>query len=328
MRRLLAVVMTAMVLAGCSGQGSTSNDPYQIVNASVDASWNLVQVNIGASGTADGKTVSVDPSAIQFVVDTKGKRAAFHVSLPVADLGASASDLAGLGITGSTLDLDVVYDGQALYAKGPVVSSLLTLLLAQSGGTTGDLSGWVQLATKAELDTLATSLAGSLGQGVLPSLAIPSFAVPSGHTADSIKQALSDAGVTLTYVGSETKNGKSAYHLSVAIDAAKLKASKAFGAADASQLAEVEDALGQVTLSGDLWIATDTSHVVEVDLHVRPGPNASPSPSGPEQADVQIAVSEPTDDSALKAPATFTPVDLSSILGQALQMFGSGINNP
>lgn len=319
MRRLLAVVATVLMVAGCSGQAATTNDPYQIVDKSIDASWNLVQVNVGATGTGDGKTVSVDPSAIQLVLDTKGGRAAFHLSLPVADLGADASSLAELGVTGQTIDVDVLYDGQALYAKGQVVTTLLTLLLAQSGQNPGDLSGWVQLATKADL----AALAGQMAPG-----AVPSFAAPSAHTPDSIKQALTAAGITVTYVNTETRAGKNAYHLTASIDPAKLRSSHLFDSMPAGQLNDLASGLQEVSLTADAWIATDTNRLVEVDLHVAPGPGASPAASGLQQANLQVLLSEPSDASALQAPATFTPVPLSSMLGQILQLVGQGLQAP
>jgi hypothetical protein len=319
MRRLLAVLVTALVVAGCSGQTATPTDPYQVVDKSLDASWNLVQVNVGVTGTSDGKTVTIDPSAIQLVLDTKGGRAAFHVSLPVADLGADTTSLAELGVTGQTIDVDVLYDGQALYAKGQVVTTLLTLLLAQTGQTAGDLSGWIQLATKADLAALAGQVAPS---------ALPSFAAPSAHTPDSIKQALSDAGITLAYVSTETKNGKNAYHLTAAIDPSKFRSSHVFDSMTGTQLNELTGALQSVVLTGDVWIATDSNRVVEVDLHVAPAPGASPAPSGLQKADVQVVLSEPSDASALQAPTTFTPVSLSSMLGQILQLVGQGLQAP
>ena len=321
MRRILAILIAALALGACSG-GPSTVDPYQVVDKALDASWNLVQVNVGLSGVSDGSPVSVDPSAIQLTIDTKGGRGAVHLSVPTSALGSSAADLGGLGLTGSTIDVDVVYDGQALYAKGPLVTAGLTALLAQSGQSPGDLSGWVRLATKDDITALIGQL-GSLGAG-----AIPSMPIPSAHTADSIKQSLADSGVTLAYVATETKNGVNAYHLSASIDASKLAANPELARLGSLPIPMPSGGAGQVQVSGDLWVATDSSRVVEIDLHVLPGPGASPGASGADHGDLVIQVSEPANDSALQAPPNATPVSISSLLGPLLQLVGGFPTTP
>ena len=88
--------------------------------------------------------------------------------------------------------MDLLFDGQGLYAKSPIAATLLPMLMAQSGTPlTGDLSGWIKLGTKDEF----AALAGSLG-GALP---IPSPAADPANELASLdpawlKQKLDEAG--------------------------------------------------------------------------------------------------------------------------------------
>src|SRR3954454_19319598 len=153
MRRLLALLTAAVVVllvAGC-GNSATSSDPYQLVLQTRDAKQDQVQIDFGASLTSTGTTVTLDPGAIRIVIDTTAGKGSFHMSLPAAALKLSAADLAQVGITGSTIDADVLWDGQALYAKSPILGTVLQLFGAQGGVTipSGDLTGWLKLLTKA-----------------------------------------------------------------------------------------------------------------------------------------------------------------------------------
>ncbi len=190
MRKFVALVAAAAIglLAACSSQ-PTSTDPYQVVDQASHATYgDLVQVNLGVD-VAGAQPVHVDPSAIQLVVDTKSGKADVAVSLPIDALQLDAATRAQMGLTGSTLDLDIRYDGTALYTKSPLLQPLLTALVAGSGGTPGDYSGWVRLGTTAELAALAG--------GLVPQVSIPPLAsggpIPS-HDAASLKADLESAG--------------------------------------------------------------------------------------------------------------------------------------
>lgn len=317
MRRLTVLLVAAVVLVGCGG--TTVTDPYQIVDKSASATYDVVQVNVGltvaGSGpTGSASTVTIDPSALQLIIDRKGGKAGIKVHLPVADLGADARSLAQLGITTGTLDLEIVYDGDALYANGPVLTTLLTALMTQAGLTPGDMTGWLRLGTKAEFEALA----GQIGGGLLPS-AIPSMAAIPSHDAASIKKGLEDVGVTLTYVGAEKRAGVDAAHLSVAVDATKLTSSPAFANVPSSQAASLKSGLQQVNLAADVWINSSSYRLVEIDLHV----TARDGTAG--RIDVTILVSQPTDASGLSAPASYNTVPLSQLLGELLKTLGPGL---
>ncbi len=308
MRRLTALAIAAIVLVGCGGN-TPLTDPYQIVDKATNATYDVVQVNVGVAAT--GSTpLTIDPKSIQLTVDHKNGKAEFKVSLPVAQLGADAASLAQLGITGSTLDLDVIYDGQALYANGPVLTSLLTLLMSQSGTSPGNLSGWLRLGTAAEFAAMAGQLAPS---------AMPSIGPVASHDAASIKKGLDDVGITLTYVGAEKKSGIDTAHLSVAVDVSKLTSSPAFNDVPSSQSATVKAALQQVGLAGDVWIDSSSYRLVELDVHVTPKGGSS------DKVDLTILVTQPTDTSGLAAPSPYTTVPLSQLVTQLMKSFGQGL---
>lgn len=308
MRRLSALAAAAILFAACGG--STVTDPYQIVDKSAGASYDVVQVNVGMSATGTGNPITIDPQAIQLVVDGKTGKAEFKLQLPLAALGADAAALAPLGVTGSSLDLDVVYDGEGLYANGPILTTLLSALMVQAGLTPGDLSGWLRLGTKAEFEALAGQLAPS---------AMPSIAPVSSHDAASIKKALEDVGVKLTYVGAEKRNEKDASHLAVAIDFAKLQASPAFDSLSRTQIQQFETAMQQVNVSADLWVDSSSYRIVEVDLHVAPKDGSSG------KLDVTILIGTPKDTSGLTAPSTYTEVPMSQLVGELLKLVGQGM---
>jgi hypothetical protein len=310
MRRLSALAIAVIVLAACGG--TTVTDPYQVVDKSASATYDVVQVNVGVNAT--GSTpLAIDPSAIQLVVDHKNSKAEFKVSLPLAQLGADARSLAQLGITSGNLDLDVVYDGQALYANGDVVTTGLALLMTQAGLKPGDLTGWLRIGTKDDF----TALAGTLGQ-LAPS-AMPSMAPIGSHDPASIKRALDDLGITLTYVGAEKRANKDTAHLSVAVDTAKLASSPAFDKVPSSQAATIKAGLQQLAVAADVWVDSSSYRLVEVDLHLAPKDGSSG------KVDLTILVSQPTDTSGLAAPSPYKDIPLSQLLSQLLKGLGQGL---
>lgn len=308
MHRLTALAIAAIVLAGCGG--STLTDPYQIVDKSASATYDVVQVNVGLTAIGSGTPVTIDPKSIQLIADHKSGKAEFKIQLPVAQLGADAAALAQLGITSGSLDLDVVYDGQALYANGPVLTTLLTMLMTQAGMTPGTLSGWLRIGTKDEFQALAAQLAPS---------AMPSIGPVPSHDAASIKNALGSVGITLTYVGAEKRAGADTAHLAVAVDVTKLTSSPALNGVAASQIETFKTALQQLGISADAWIDSSSYRLVEVDLHVTPKEGSSG------KVDVTILVSQPTDTSGLAAPSPYTDVPLSQVVSQLLKTFGQGL---
>lgn len=314
---LALLFIFATVAAACGNSSSTTTDPYQVVSSSTKASWNPVQINVGVAVKDGATTVTVDPSALGLVIDSTAKTAAVHVSLPTGSLGLDAATLSQLGVTGSTLDLDVVYDGQALYGRSPLFASLVTLFFAQSGDLPkGDLTGWLRFGTKDDLAGLA-GLAG--GSGSLPSFAVPSFAAPSFGDAASVKSALESAGVSLTIAGTEKHDGADAYHLKAAIDATKLLQNKALDSLSRTQLDQVTTGLQAVTLSADLWVDKASNHLTEFDLHVAGTKDTK------QTADITVKLAKPDGTVLTTGPATFVDVPIKTIVGNLMTLLGQGL---
>jgi hypothetical protein len=306
----LLVAFTAVV-AACGG-GTTTTDPYQVLAGSMKATLDPVQVNVGFTAKDGTSTVTIDPSALAFVIDKAGGTGALHVSIPASALGSDASLLSQIGITGSTIDLDVVYDGQALYGRSPLFATLLTMVLQPSGDLpSGDLTGWLQLGTAADF----ASLAGTAAQ----SSDIPSFAIPSAGDGPALKTALEDAGITLKLAGTEQHNGTDAYHLTVAIDSTKLLANKMFDSVTRAQLDQVSTALQAATLTADVWVDKASNHVVEVDVHVVSTADSSQS------ADLTVKIGNPDGSVSSAAPSSFVTVPMKSIITNVMSLIGQGL---
>jgi hypothetical protein len=304
----LAVASLALLVAACGASAPAANaDPYQLATKTFDASWEQVKIQLGISGT-DGKTnISIPPEAIQFSFDTTAGKAAIHLAIPTSALGDSASSLAMLGVTGDTVGLDVVYDGQALYAKSQLAAGLLPMLLAQSGQEipSGDLSGWLKLGTAADF----AGLLGSLGAMPSP-VASPSFD-PSTLDPAALKAELEKAGVVLAYAGSENKNGVDADHLTVALDFTKLAASEFAASLPADRKATLTEFAGKATMTADMWLDRGSGRLAQFDLHA-----AETGGSG--KFDLSILVNAP-DPNAFVTPSGATELPIAPLLEGLMQ---------
>jgi len=306
------LIALAAVVAACGSSTSGDIDPYRIASDASKAALDPVQVNVGFEVKDGATTVTVDPSAFGFVVDHDAGTGALHVSVPTAALGMEAKDLADLGITGSTVDFDIVYDGNGLYARSPILATVLTMVLQPSGDLpSGDLTGWLRLGTKADLAGLLDQF-GKSGS-------VPSFAAPSPGDATALKAALTDAGITLKLAGTEQHDGSDAYHLTVAVDGTKVLASKMFDSVTRTQLDEMTTALKEVTISGDIWIDKASNHVVEVDGHIVAVKDAT------QTANITIKIGSPDGSVSTEAPGTFVDVPLKSIVTNLMTLIGQGL---
>ena len=318
---LLAVVAIAL-LAACSNKPAAVTDPYQVLDAATSASYgDLVQVNVGFDFTGS-QDVHVSPNALRLIVDTKSGKADVALSLPLADLGIDAATRTTLGLTGDTLDLDVRFDGTAVYTKSPLLQPMLTALMAQTGGTPGDYSGWVQIGTAEELAALAASLAPQASFGPLGSVT-----PAASHDAASLKRDMEEGGVTLTYVGREQRGGVDADHLTVALDVDKFRNSDMAAELPAAQMTQIEVAFTQADITADLWVAADSHKVTEIDATVtgKATAGASADFSAGDKVSFAVLFSEPSDASALQAPADYTELPLAPMIQTLLQSFGPGL---
>jgi hypothetical protein len=304
-----AAALAGSSLAGCSG--GASSDPYELALQSTKAAWSPVQINIGLKATSNGQAVTIDPASIAIVIDKDAGKGAFHLSLPAAGLDIPPAALAQLGITGASIDMDIVDDGQALYAKSPLFKPMLTVLLGQSGKLpAGDLTGWLKLGTNAELGAFGAMNGGGTAK--------PS-ASATAETAASLKKSLEDVGITLTLAGTEKHNGADAQHLKVAIDSAKLANNPNFAAGAGQNYAMAAAALKQLTLTGDLWIDAGSKRVVEADLHM------VQTTGGSDAADIAITAREPDGSVTLAGPSSAIEMPIQTLFSQLLQLMSKSI---
>src|SRR3954447_2883565 len=287
------------------------SDAYAVVSKGVQAPMDHVKDNLGINTTGGTSDISIDPSSIEAVIDTKAGKGTFHLSLPKTALGTATN---ALPIPGDKIELDAIFDGTSVYAKSPLAASLLPLLLLQSGQPVpGDLTGWIKLGTAEELAGLAGGVAGLPGASNGPSAS--SAPDLSSLTPDQLKQRLEEAGITVTYAGSEQHNGVDADHMKLAIDPAKLAASDITKQLPAGQLGQVQQVAGAASASGDLWFDKATGRITEADLNLVDKSGATTA--------LTILVSDPGNVS-IEAPANATELPLTPLL-KTLMNLGGGL---
>ena len=306
----------ALVVAACGGATATpvptpSSDAYSVVSKAVAAPMDHVKVNVGLKTTGGTSDVTIDPKQIEVVADTKAGKGTLHLSIPKAVLGTNAN---ALPLAGDTIDVDVLFDGNGLYIKSPLAATLLPLLFMQSGQQVpGDLSGWIKLGTAEELGGLLGGL------GALPDAsAHPSATGLSGMTPEELKQQLQDAGITVTVVGSESRNGVESDHVTITVDPTKLADSDIAKEIPGGQLGQIQDLAGKGTLSGDLWFERATGRLNEADINV--------ADKNGESATITVLLTDPGNVS-IDAPAGATEVPIAPLLQMLMQSFG-GLMSP
>ena len=320
---VVALALLSLLIAACGGGSATPTpaavtDPNEILARAVAAPMDQVEVKIGikTSGDTSGD-ISIDPDSIVITVDSQAGKGSFHLSLPTSALGSDASMLGALGATGDTIDLDVLFDGQAVYAKSPLAATLLPLLMAQSGQTTsGDLTGWLRLGTADDFaglgETFGAIPGASPGTSAAPEV-LPSFD-PQQLQAD-----LQASGVTLAYAGTESHNGVDADHLTMTVDGQKLASGPLASDMPSIGGSQLQDLANAGTLTADAWFDHSTGRVMELDLHGTDGSGAT--------FDITILVSTPSSTS-FDAPSSYTDVPIVPLLTSLMQTFGGSFTNP
>jgi hypothetical protein len=315
---LAALAVLVLLVAACGGTASTPaptapptpSDAYSVISRAVAAPMDKVKIDLGIKTTGTGSDMTIDPKSIELVIDTKAGKGTFHLSLPKSALGSDAS---ALPITGDTIDLDVLFDGQAVYAKSPIAAQFLPMLLMQSGQqVNGDLSGWLKLGTVDDFKGLVGSLGAmaSMEPGASEQPSMPSLASLS---PDELKQQLEAAGVTFTYVGREQRNGVDADHVQVSIDPSKLEGSDAAKQLPLGQLGGLSQLAGKGTLTGDIWFNAATGQLSEADINVADSSGGTTA--------VTLLVSD-AGDVSIDTPANATDVPLTSLLQTLMSTFG------
>ena len=308
----LASLLLAISAVAAACGGSTGGDPYDLLYKAIDSDRDPVQVNVGFALSDGSMSIVIDPSQIGFVADKEAETGALHVGIPLASLDLDPSVLAPLGFVGDSIDLDVVFDGDALYARSPLAGTLLVAVLAQSGEVpAGDLSGWLRIGTAAELESLMALLGETAD--------IPSPSFPPAGSASELRTSLENAGITLKNEGRQNQNGVDADHLSVAIDVDKLLASDYLESADPVEVEGVRSTLQSIELKVDLWIEASSGHLAEIDV------KAAPTSNGAQTAELTLRFRDPDGSIPTDAPDDFVELPIESLVQQLMQMMGGGL---
>jgi hypothetical protein len=305
----LVFVVAAALVAACGGTAAAP-DPYDQLTTSGKATWDPIQVNVGVKVTAGGHTVTLDPKDIALVVDSTAMKFGLHISLSAAGLGIPDGGLSPLGIDGDSLDFDVVYASDALYARSAFFRPMLRMILGPTGKVpAGDLSGWLKLGTKEELAALQAIGGGAAG--------MPSFAPPSNSLA-ATRASFEAAGVTLSSAPNERHNGIDAQHIKIAVDLTKLASNPDFIAGAGPQSGQAIGMMKALTFSGDLWLDPATNRVLEADGHV--ASTNDPATVG----DVTVTAHDPDGSVSLDPPTSSVDVPLGTLITEMMKLLGKG----
>ncbi|MEW5991131.1 MAG: hypothetical protein AB1736_07260 [Chloroflexota bacterium] len=293
---LLAVTAIAAACGGSSG-----GDPYDLLYKAIESDRDPVQVNVGFAITDGPTSIVIDPSQVGVVIDKAGAKGAVHVAIPLASLDMNPADLAVFGFIGDSIDFDLVYDGDAVYARSAVAGALLQTVLAQTGELPdGDLGGWLRLGTTAELESLAELLSGGA--------AIPTATMPPAANAGELKATLEGLGITLKNEGRQDRNGVDANHISVGLDVDKLLASDYLDAAGAAEIESARSALEQVELKIDLWLDASSGHLAEVDVKFASKTDSS------QTGELTLRFRDPDGSISTDAPDDFVELPIESLV--------------
>ena len=310
----LAALPLALVVAACGAAPPTAPaaaDAYTSASKVFDAPLERVKINVGVTATGD-QAIEIKPEAIELIIDQSTGKGSVHLSIPAAALGSDAAALGALG-GGDTIDVDALFDGQAVFVKSPLAATLLPFLAMQGMQLpSGDLSGWLKLGTAEEL----SGITGMMGQ--LPE----SSDNPANELKDldplALQQKLEDAGVTVTVVGQEQRDGVNSTHLLLNVDLKKLEASDLAGKLPTDQVPGLGDAAANGTLSADVWLDAATGRPNEIAIHAA---------DGTDKADITVLISDPGDVS-LDAPASFVEVPIAPLLAPLMEQFGGALGSP
>jgi hypothetical protein len=305
---ILLLLVGVLAACGAATPSPTTTDPYAILAEGLDASYDRVMVQVGIQAESDAGDITIPPEAITFVVDSAAGAGTMRVALPAEALGIAASDLAAMGIQGDTIELEVLFAGDALYAKSPLFASLLPLLMMQTGQTIeGDLTGWLRLGTAEDF----ASMAGAMGAAPVESADPDALAAldPAQLKAD-----LEEAGVTVTYVGTEPRDDETVEHVAVAVDLEKLAASDLVDQLPADQLSQLEGVAGDGSLAMNLYFDVATGALREIDV------TASGDGQG---GTITVLLTDPGD-VAIEPPADFADVPVAELFGALLPMIMGG----
>jgi hypothetical protein len=135
---------------------------------------------------------------------------------------------------------------------------------------------------------------------------------------EDLKKELENAGVTVTVVGREQRNGVDSDHLLLNVDLKKLEASDLGKQVPSDQLGALGGAAANGTLTADVWLDAANGRPNEIALHAA---------DGSDKAEIQVLISDPGNVS-LDAPASFVEVPIAPLLAPLMQSLGGALGSP
>jgi hypothetical protein len=319
-RALLATTVLALAVAGC-GFGE-NHDPYALLDRAWSTGWERVQVQLGFTLDTPNTGgdfmpipghMQIDPSAVTAIIDTKTRQWHLTVSIPQGATGLDPLLLGAFGPGVASLDAEVLYDGEHVFAKSPLLQGFLQSVPLGSPPIEGDLTGWLRLGSGDDLQSF-TGAGNPLGMLLfgagLPQLgALP---LPAQGDPANLRQFFEDFGVVAEYKGTEHRNGSEAHHVAAGLDFEKLARSQRFATLAGlgrDQLQGVADSARQVAIGSDLWFDKATGRLVGLQLSVQTLQGEST------KASVVLNLMDPPAGNPFEAPATFTDVPLAELTG-------------
>lgn len=327
--RTALLACTMLALAGC-GIGE-NHDPYALLDKAWSTGWDRVQVQVGFNLDSQNtggdflpipQKITIDPSWINAIVDTKSGQ--WHVSLAIPMNALGIPNLGGGLIPNvQSIDLEAVYDGSDVYAKSPLLPTWLQPMgMNSSTPIEGDLTGWVRLGSAADLQSFAGAdnpIPMLFLGGALPDLgALP---IPTPGNPATLKEFFESLGVVTEYKGTEQRNGRDAHHVAAGLDIEKLAASDRLTALTGmgrDQLQGLAETAKQVAIGAELWFDKDTGRLVGLQIT---GQTLQGSTT---KASLVVNLTEPAVADPFAAPATFTDVPLKELFENSLNNVGGG----
>jgi hypothetical protein len=327
-------VAALLAVAGCGGGNP---DPYAVLDQARTANYDRLQVNLGFTVDVAAQTnpefpdvqmpatsINVDPSLITAAAETTTGRWYVRLAVPLDALGMGNQGIP-LGLPFASVDLEALSDGTDLFVKSP----LLPMALGGVGGApiTGDMTGWVRLGSVESLAPLGESMFFPFGMAGVPTLPTTDL-LPAPGDAAALKAFLTELATTVEYVGTETLEGVELVHLKGGVNIVNLVQSQRFlglTGMTRDQVQGIAQMEGKIGISTEIWVNKASGRLATLRIE---GTSVE-APVG--TVAVILRIGEPGPEISFEAPATFTNVDLTELLGNqfpGIGIGGGGISEP
>lgn len=324
------VGLAIAVLLAVTGCGGGNADPYAILDQARTANYDRLQVNLGFTVDVAAQTnpefpdvqmpataINVDPSLITAAAETTTGRWYVRLAIPLDALGMGNQGIP-IGLPFASVDLEALSDGTDLFVKSP----LLPMALGGVGGApiAGDLTGWVRLGSVESLAPLGGNMFFPFGMAGVPTLPTADL-LPAPGDAAALKTFLTELATTVEYVATETVEGVELVHLKGGVNIVNLVQSQRFLSLTGmtrEQVQGIAQLEGKVGISTEIWVNKASGRLATLRIDV----TSVEQPVG--SGTLTLRISEPGPEISFEAPANFTNIDLTELLGNQVPGIGIG----